>query len=123
MSNMKRDERVYSLAMEYSKTILEKWLLIIQLNEEVRENIVFGRKDMNTIQIYFNKLFSLYIEIYPKVETREDLFDKVFLGRFRSYKKYYTDSDELYKNVNIIYNIQEDVGYALARFGILDFEM
>ncbi len=123
MTQMKRDERVYSLAMEYSKTILEKWLLIIQLNEEVRENIVFGRKDMNTFQIYLNKLFSLYMEIYPKVETREDLFHSEFLERFRSYKKYYVNSNELYKNVNVIYNIQEDVGYALARFGILDFEM
>jgi hypothetical protein len=122
--NNQREERVYNLAMEYSKTILEKWLLIIQLNEEVHENAMYKRKDINTLKIYINKLFSLYIEIYPKVETRTDIFTDDFIDKYKAYKEFYTDRDKVLEkeNINKIYEIQDAVGHALATFGILDFE-
>lgn len=120
-----REERVFNLSMEYAKVILEKWCLIRTLNEEVTENILFEREDVNTYKTYLNKVLSLYIEIYPKVEARSDLFDSDFIERYQSYKTYYDNRKMLLTrgNANKINDIECAVGYALARFGILDFEV
>lgn len=120
-----REEKVYSLSLEYAKVILDKWCLIRNLNEQVTENILFEREDINTYKTYINKVLSLYIEIYPKVETRSDLFEEDFIKKYQNYKKFYNNRKTLLtrEHANVINDIESAIGYALARFGILDFEV
>lgn len=123
--NNQREERVYSLSLEYGRAILTKWLLLRELNEVVHENILFEREDVNTLMTYINKLLSLYMEIYPKVETRNDLFDNDFIKEYTFLKKYYDNRKLLLEpeHAEQIYTIESKLGFALAKFGILDFEV
>ena len=57
---------------KYKMFLIDSWIELTQLSENVTMNMLHGRSDYDTTNAYLSRLINLMIQFYPKVEGGGD---------------------------------------------------
>lgn len=101
----------------YAYSLLNSWEEIRQIREQFRENYLAGRLDPQLTNLYISKLTSFWLELYPKIKSREEFGD--LSTEFELYKESYLEPRCLADVSKLDLLLRE----AMEKLKITDFEI
>jgi len=109
----------------YAYTLLEKWVDIIELSEQVRQNRIANRLDNMITYEHAAKLTRFWVELLPKIEGRTDL-GVDFVNEFKSFNDLYENPELPFtkpeQNAARVAKLEKVVRTALEKLKITTFE-
>lgn len=109
----------------YAYTLLEKWVDIIELSEEIRKNRIANRLDNMITYEHVAKLTRFWVELLPKIEGRTDLGVE-FVNEYKSFNDLYERPELPFTNPEIhavrVARLERSVRTALEKLKITTFE-